>query len=386
MSASHQVVDEVTGRGTAKELTTLECKSGGNGISQRELADQWHRLARSRLPSPHFSSLVADDKYSELQVLPRQSVFNPRPVHSGFSRVGIVPDDAVGWRVFSGSPVSPAPCHSGAAPYSRHFAFIASQDLDKMQNWRPYTDLNVNGNDRHSSGLNQGSSRQRRDMNMTPERHPPRLLCWLLVYFDKPPQRTFAPITKDLYAVLCAAARWCSLTVVKQGSSGSLHTAANQSFVERQQHALQPETVSVPDPEVLIFFVVRLRRVGVRVRVPRKALGFSSCSRILNEWRICDYVAFHTGWLWRRPIFIFTGTGRTARCGVYVLTHRFEFTSELGETVDDISGQTIYSSANYIYFSLVIDESCDVADNAQFLVFVKCTNDSFGVFQELLEV
>ncbi|KAJ8889048.1 hypothetical protein PR048_008542 [Dryococelus australis] len=32
---------------------------------------------------------------------PRRSGFNPRPGHSGFSHVGIVPDDAVGQRVFS---------------------------------------------------------------------------------------------------------------------------------------------------------------------------------------------------------------------------------------------------------------------------------------------
>ncbi|KAJ8892175.1 hypothetical protein PR048_004755 [Dryococelus australis] len=36
---------------------------------------------------------------------------------TGFSQLRIVPDDAVGWRVLSGSPVSP-PLHSGADPYS----------------------------------------------------------------------------------------------------------------------------------------------------------------------------------------------------------------------------------------------------------------------------
>ncbi|KAJ8882632.1 hypothetical protein PR048_014444 [Dryococelus australis] len=42
-----------------------------------------------------------------------------RPGHSGFLHVGIVPDDAVGRRVFSGIYLSfPPPWHSGAAPYS----------------------------------------------------------------------------------------------------------------------------------------------------------------------------------------------------------------------------------------------------------------------------
>ncbi|KAJ8869155.1 hypothetical protein PR048_030723 [Dryococelus australis] len=50
---------------------------------------------------------------------PRRSGFKPRPGHSGFSHVGIVPTDAVVRRVFSGFSCSPpSPFNSGAAPYS----------------------------------------------------------------------------------------------------------------------------------------------------------------------------------------------------------------------------------------------------------------------------
>ncbi|KAJ8897732.1 hypothetical protein PR048_003082 [Dryococelus australis] len=49
---------------------------------------------------------------------PRRSGFVPRPGHTGFSHVGIMPDDTAGWRVFSGISRFPPPFHSGAAPYS----------------------------------------------------------------------------------------------------------------------------------------------------------------------------------------------------------------------------------------------------------------------------
>ncbi|KAJ8875270.1 hypothetical protein PR048_023165 [Dryococelus australis] len=53
-----------------------------------------------------------------IRLLPRRSGFNPRPVYSGFSHVVIVPDDAVGRRVFSKDIPFPPPFHSRAAPYS----------------------------------------------------------------------------------------------------------------------------------------------------------------------------------------------------------------------------------------------------------------------------
>ncbi|KAJ8888940.1 hypothetical protein PR048_008434 [Dryococelus australis] len=46
-----------------------------------------------------------------------RSAFNPRPGHSGYSHVGIVPDDAVDRRVLLGDLLFPPPLHSGAAPY-----------------------------------------------------------------------------------------------------------------------------------------------------------------------------------------------------------------------------------------------------------------------------
>ncbi|KAJ8898378.1 hypothetical protein PR048_003738 [Dryococelus australis] len=60
------------------------------------------------------------------RLLPRRFGFNPRPGHSGFSHVGMVPDDTVGRRVFSGISRFPLPFHSGAAPIT----LIGYQDLD----------------------------------------------------------------------------------------------------------------------------------------------------------------------------------------------------------------------------------------------------------------
>ncbi|KAJ8893323.1 hypothetical protein PR048_005914, partial [Dryococelus australis] len=62
-------------------------------------------------------------------------------VTPAFSRMGIVPDDDTGQRVFSGSPVSP-PFHSGVAPFSPHFTLIGSQDVVKShQNLSTPTEL-----------------------------------------------------------------------------------------------------------------------------------------------------------------------------------------------------------------------------------------------------
>ncbi|KAJ8871495.1 hypothetical protein PR048_027817 [Dryococelus australis] len=51
---------------------------------------------------PFYSTLISSESRKILDVL-------PQPGHSGISHVGIVPDNAVGRRVFSGSTVSPCP-------------------------------------------------------------------------------------------------------------------------------------------------------------------------------------------------------------------------------------------------------------------------------------
>ncbi|KAJ8867871.1 hypothetical protein PR048_031676 [Dryococelus australis] len=62
------------------------------------------------------TGLSGQGNCSPAHIPPTQSGFNLRPGHSGFSHVGIVLDDAVARRVFSGIFRFPSP--SGAAPYS----------------------------------------------------------------------------------------------------------------------------------------------------------------------------------------------------------------------------------------------------------------------------
>ncbi|KAJ8870003.1 hypothetical protein PR048_029014 [Dryococelus australis] len=58
---------------------------------------------------------------------PSRARFNPRPVHSGFSQVGIVPDDAAERRVFSGTSHFPRPC----IPALLHSHFISPSSVLK---------------------------------------------------------------------------------------------------------------------------------------------------------------------------------------------------------------------------------------------------------------
>ncbi|KAJ8868624.1 hypothetical protein PR048_030163, partial [Dryococelus australis] len=60
---------------------------------------------------------------------PRRSGFNPRPGHSGYSHVGIVPDDAVGRRVLSGNSNFPPPPLRRCSILTS-ITLIGSQDLD----------------------------------------------------------------------------------------------------------------------------------------------------------------------------------------------------------------------------------------------------------------
>ncbi|KAJ8883242.1 hypothetical protein PR048_015082 [Dryococelus australis] len=80
-------------------------------------------------PHVHFSLSLVLQVPDPMWILHRPVVFNPRPGHSGFSHVGIVPDDAVGRWVFSG--ISRFPRSS----FPRRFiptsiTLIGSQDLD----------------------------------------------------------------------------------------------------------------------------------------------------------------------------------------------------------------------------------------------------------------
>ncbi|KAJ8865913.1 hypothetical protein PR048_033436 [Dryococelus australis] len=72
---------------------------------------------------------------------PGRSGFNPRPGHSGFSHLGIVPDDAIGRRVFSGisrflRPFIPALLHTHLD------TLIVSQDLDVKSRPNLFTNSN----------------------------------------------------------------------------------------------------------------------------------------------------------------------------------------------------------------------------------------------------
>jgi len=54
------------------------------------------------------------------------------------------------------------------------------------------------------------------------------------------------------------------------------------------------------------------------------------------------------------------------------------------EMANDVSKQIIVASSLSRYFSIAIDESCDVTDNAQLLVYIRCVNQNFDVVQDLL--
>ncbi|KAJ8866391.1 hypothetical protein PR048_032234 [Dryococelus australis] len=55
-----------------------------------------------------------------------------------FSHVRVVPDDTVGWRVFSGFYRFPPSLHSDSAPYSPRFTRIGSQDIDVKGSTNPF--------------------------------------------------------------------------------------------------------------------------------------------------------------------------------------------------------------------------------------------------------
>jgi hypothetical protein len=62
---------------------------------------------------------------------------------------------------------------------------------------------------------------------------------------------------------------------------------------------------------------------------------------------------------------------------------RNRVTRRIEEMANNVSKQIKYSTANSSYFSLAIEKSCDITDSVQLLLFVRCINDSFDIFQEL---
>ncbi|KAJ8890849.1 hypothetical protein PR048_010358 [Dryococelus australis] len=77
----------------------LQCK-GINAVNG--LPSVLHSLVTQAIAKVPAGNLRLFPVWFVLNYPPRRSGFNPRPGHSGFSHVGIVPDDAVGRPVFSG--------------------------------------------------------------------------------------------------------------------------------------------------------------------------------------------------------------------------------------------------------------------------------------------
>ncbi|XP_067133494.1 zinc finger BED domain-containing protein 5-like [Centruroides vittatus] len=57
------------------------------------------------------------------------------------------------------------------------------------------------------------------------------------------------------------------------------------------------------------------------------------------------------------------------------------------DDVDQDVGTQIVPGLQYCkYFSLTLDQSCDITDNAQLSIFVRYTNDNFDIVEELLDL
>ncbi|KAJ8894155.1 hypothetical protein PR048_006765 [Dryococelus australis] len=85
-------------------------------------------LPHTRLNSP-LSPLNTSMSRAPARLPTRRSGFNSRPGHSEFSHEGILPDEVIGWRVFSGISRSPAPSFQHRSILTS-IALIGSEDLD----------------------------------------------------------------------------------------------------------------------------------------------------------------------------------------------------------------------------------------------------------------
>ncbi len=52
---------------------------------------------------------------------------------------------------------------------------------------------------------------------------------------------------------------------------------------------------------------------------------------------------------------------------------------------NDISNQITETVTKCKYFSLALDETCDLTSISQLAIFVRCVDENFNVFQDLLE-
>ena len=79
-----------------------------------------------------------------------------------------------------------------------------------------------------------------------------------------------------------------------------------------------------------------------------------------------------------------TGDLTVKRLSQNIALSRNTVMRRVDEMATDVSKQILVASAISKYFSIAIDESCDVTDNAQLLIYIRCVNENFDVVQDLL--
>jgi hypothetical protein len=58
----------------------------------------------------------------------------------------------------------------------------------------------------------------------------------------------------------------------------------------------------------------------------------------------------------------------------------------IDEMADDVNKQIFQRMTECFYFSLALDESCDVSDTAQLCIYMRCVNEEFDITKELLDI